>query len=292
VDLVKKAFEHQPVGRLPRGELWLGTDLLRKANLEDNLQGHLTLVKRLGQDLLCLPISRDSSVNKALGYRYFGLKDLEEASRVGDLFLTGVINGPFQRLVEKNGLMKVLTGWKRERDEVTKRIDKEWMEVDRLIKQCLELSVDAIVLAEDLAGEGGPLIDPKDIQALLSPFYTQAASEIHGKHSYALFHSCGNITRIIPQLVSLGFDGLAAVQHRANDLISIRGKYGSALTLMGGIEAEILEPGEIPSSSLKEYERLIRYFSQGGGFILCSCSGLYSGDFLERLQELYRIADE
>jgi hypothetical protein len=90
----------------------------------------------------------------------------------------------------------------------------------------------------------------------------------------------------------LGFDGLAAVQHRANDLISIRGKYGSALTLMGGIDAEILGAGEISSSSLKEYERLIRHFSEGGGFILCSSSGLYSGDFLERLQELYRIADE
>jgi hypothetical protein len=61
---------------------------------------------------------------------------------------------------------------------------------------------------------------------------------------------------------------------------------------MAGIDAEILEASEIPLSSLKEYERLIQFLSSGGGFILCSSSGLYSGDFLERIQELYRIADD
>ena len=71
VDTVKKAFEHRFTGRLPRGELWLGTGLLKKANLEDNLEGHLALIKHLGQDILCLPLSNDISMNETLGYRYF-----------------------------------------------------------------------------------------------------------------------------------------------------------------------------------------------------------------------------
>jgi hypothetical protein len=93
-------------------------------------------------------------------------------------------------------------------------------------------------------------------------------------------------------LVSYGFDGLAAIQHRSNDLISIKEKFGSSLTLMAGIDAEILEAREISVSGLEEYKRLIQSLSSGGGFIICSSSGLYSGDFLERIQELYRIADE
>lgn len=59
---------------------------------------------------------------------------------------------------------------------------------------------------------------------------------------------------------------------------------------MAGIEAEILEAGEMVLSDLKEYERIVRSLSSGGGFILSSSSGLYSGDFFERIQELYRIA--
>jgi uroporphyrinogen-III decarboxylase len=280
------------VGRVPRGEIWIGTDLLKMANLEDNLKGRLEFIKRLGQDILCLPLSNDISMNKASGYRYFSLKDLQEASRIRDLFLIALIDGPFQRLAEKMGLMKILTEWKRERQQVAKEYEKERAEVDILIKRCLELSVDAIVIADDLAGEHSLFVDPNDIQDLFSSFYTQVVSEIHTRHSYALFHSCGNITLLIPQLVSYGFDGLAAIQHRANDLISIKEKYGSSLTLMAGIDAEILEGPEMSLSSLKEYESLVQSLAPGGGFIICSCSGLYSGDFLERIQELYRIADE
>jgi len=291
-EIVKKAFEHRSVGYLPRGEVWLGTDLLRKANLEDNLKGHLALIKRLGQDILCLPISNDVSINKGLGYRYFDFKELEEASRMSDIFLSALIDGPFQRLAAKKGLMNILTGWRREKHEFEKEYKKERAEVDILIKRCLELSVDAVIIADDLAGERSPFIDPCDIQDLFFPFYTQAVSEIHRGHSYALFHSCGNITMFIPQLVSYGFDGLAAIQHRTNDLISLKEKYGPSLTLMAGIEAEILEAEKMSLSGLKEYERLIRSLTPGGGFIICSCSGLYSGNFFERVKELYRIADE
>jgi uroporphyrinogen decarboxylase len=292
VDIVKKAFEHKSVERLPKGELWLGIDLFKRANLEDNLKGHLALIKQLGQDILCLPISNDPSRNKALGYTYFSLKELGEASRMRDIFLMGLIDGPLQRLGEKKGLMKILTAWKRDGNEFAKEYEKERAEVDILIRRCLEFSVDAIVIADDLAGERSPFLAPDDIQGLFSSFYAQIVSEIHGGHSYAMFHSCGNITRLIPQLVSYGFDGLAAIQHRANDLISVKAKYGSTLTLMAGIEAEILEVGKMPLSRLKEYKRVVRSLSQGGGFIISSCSGLYSGDFLERIQDLYRIADE
>ena len=61
---------------------------------------------------------------------------------------------------------------------------------------------------------------------------------------------------------------------------------------MAGIEGEILEEGEISLTGLKQYKRLVRALTPDGGFILCSCSGLYSGNFLEGVQELYKIADE
>jgi hypothetical protein len=291
VDIVKKAFEHHSGDHLPRGELWLGTDLFKKANLEDNLRGHLALIERLGQDIVCLPLSDDLSIYKALGYKYFSLKELEEASKMNTFFLAALIDGPFQRLVDKKGLMKILAKWKQGKHEIAKEYEKERIEVDILIKRCLELSVDAIIIADDLAGERSPFIDPDDINALFSSFYVQAVSEIHRGQSYALFHSCGNITKLIPKIVSYGFDSLAAIQHRANDLISIKERYGSSLTLMGGIDAELLEARQMSSSSLEEYERLIRYLSPGGGFILCSSSGLYSRNFIERVQELYRMAD-
>ena len=85
-DILKVWTKHQSGNRLPKWELWLGTDPLNKANLEDNLKGHLALIKRWGQDILCLPLSNDRSMNKALGCRYFSLNELKEASRRSDRF--------------------------------------------------------------------------------------------------------------------------------------------------------------------------------------------------------------
>jgi uroporphyrinogen decarboxylase len=292
VDTVRNAFEHQSsLGPLPRGELWLGTELLKKASLEDTPAGHIALIKRLGQDILCLPISTERKMNEALGYRYFSLQELEKASRMDDLFIMSLIDGPFQRLTEKRGLMNVLTGWKRERHGFKKAYEQERAAVDVLIRRSLELSIGAVVVADDVAGERAPFVNPDDLQELCAPFYTKTISEIHSGHAYALLHSCGNITTLIPHLVSYGFDGLAAIQHRTNDLIALKKRYGSTLTFMAGIEAEVLEAEEFSSSDRKEYESIVRALSAGGGFILCSSSGLYAGRFLERVQELYRIAD-
>jgi hypothetical protein len=291
IDTVTKAFEHQSPRRPPRGELWLGTELLKKANLEDTLEGHLALIKRLGQDIMCLPLSSERKMNEALGYRYFDLQELAEASRINDLFVMALIDGPFQRLAETRGLMNVLTGWGRERQEFKKAYEQERAAADVLIRRSLELSIGAVVIADDVAGERAPLVSPDDVQELCAPFYTQTVSEIHSGHAYALLHSCGNITRLIPHIVSYGFDGLAAIQHRTNDLITLKKRYGSVLTLMAGIEAEVLEAEELSSSDRKEYKKIIRALAPDGGFVICSSSGLYADDFLERVQELYRIAD-
>jgi hypothetical protein len=291
VATVRNAFEHRPVGPLPRGELWLGTELLKKANLEDSLEGHLSLIERLGQDIMCLPLSNDRGMNENLGYRYFDFQGLEEASGINNLFVMALIDGPFQRLVDKRGLMNVLSGWRRERQEFKKAYGQERAAVDVLIRRSLDLPIGAVVIADDVAGERAPFVSPEDVQELCAPFYTQAVSEIHSGHAYALLHSCGNITRLIPHLVSYGFDGLAAIQHRTNDLITLKKRYGSTLTFMAGIEAEMLEAEEFSSSGREEYKKIIRALAPDGGFIICSCSGLYAGGFLERVQELYRIAD-
>jgi hypothetical protein len=291
VETVRNAFEHQSAGPPPRGELWLGTELLKKANLEDTLEGHLALIERLGQDIMCLPLSNERGTNENLGYRYFDLQELEEASGINNLFVMALIDGPFQRLVDKRGLMNVLHGWRRERQEFKKAYEQERAAVDVLIRRSLELPIGAVVIADDVAGERAPFASPDDVQELCAPFYTQAVSEIHSGHAYALLHSCGNITRLIPRLVSYGFDGLAAIQHRTNDLITLKKRYGSTLTFMAGIEAEVLETEELSSSDRKEYESIVRALAPGGGFVICSSSGLYADHFLARMQEFYHIAD-
>ena len=286
---VKSAFQHLQTEHLPKGELWLGADILKKAGLEDNLEGRLHLVKRLKHHMICLSTAREPCMNDALGYRYFPVSTIQEVLDTTDLFVMAVIDGPFQRLVGKMGLMKVLTGWVSERETFLKAYENERADVENLLDRCLEHAVDGVVIADDLAGDQGTFFHPLDIKRFASPFYDRAVSKIHEADAFALFHSCGNITKIMPQLLSNGFDGLAAVQDRTNDLMSLKARYGSQLVFMAGIEAEILDKAELSPSDLENLGGRLHSLSQDGGFILSSSCGLYSGRFLERIEKIYRL---
>ena len=286
---VKSAFQHLQTEHLPKGELWLGADILNKAGLEDNLEGRLRLVKRLKHDVICLSTAREAYLDRALGYRYFPVSAIQEVLDTTDLFVMAVIDGPFQRLVGKKGLMKVLTGWVSERETVLKAYENERADLENLLDRCLERAVHGVVIADDLAGDQATFFHPLDIKRFSSHFYDRAVSKIHEAHAFALFHSCGNISKIMPQLLSNGFDGLAAVQDRTNDLVSLKARYGSQLVLMAGIEGEILGKKELSPSDLENLEGRLHSLSQGGGFILSSSCGLYSRRFLERIGAIYRL---
>lgn len=284
---VKMAFHHVQTEVFPKGELWLSSDILKKAGFEDNLIGHLKLIDKLKHDLICLPTALEPFMNKSLGYWYFPVNAIQEALEVTDLFVMAVIDGPFQRLVEESGLIETLTGWAVNRGDFLQAYEKERTRVEELIRRSLDCRVHGIVIADDLAGEASPYLKPQHIEQISSSFYTRSVSLIHSADAVALFHSCGRIYTIIPQILSCDFDGLASVQHRTNDLVSLNRQYGERLTLMGGIDGELLQKEEISSSDVEALKVLAHSISGNGGFILSSSCGLYSGEFLERIQTLY-----
>lgn len=288
---VEAAFRHLQTAPIPKGELWLGADILQMAGYEDSLNGRIRLVKHLEQDMLCLPTAGNSYRHKILGYRYFTVSAIKEALAATDLFVMVVIDGPFQRLVEKEGLMAFFGGWVQDRGNVLKAYENEQKHVLNLLEDCLAHAVHGVVIADDLAGGTATFLDPVEIERYFSHFYIQAVSEIHSKNAFALFHSCGNISKLIPQLMSHGFDGLAAVQDRANDLLLLKTKYGSQLVLMAGIEGEILAQNKLSLSDLEKLKKRCRFLARNGGFILSSACGLYSGGFLERIEKIYNLVD-
>jgi uroporphyrinogen-III decarboxylase len=284
-------FHCRTSNTIPRAELWLGTELLEKAGLKDSPEGHLTLRKDLGMDLLFLPLSEDASFNTSLGYRYFASDDVAEAAKTSDLPVGVIIDGPFERLVSKEGLMPILKDLLKSPRLTQKKYGEEAARVDHLIDRCLDMHVELVVIADDVAGEQATYLNPDHAKETFSPFYSRAVARIKKKGSHALYHSCGNISAILPQLLAWGFDGLAACQGRSMDLPSLKKEYGSRLTLLAGIDAELLEENNFTPEKEREFIQYIDKLAGGGGFILCSSCGLYSAHYLDKIIKLYETLD-
>lgn len=288
---VQRAFEHRQSARVPRGEVWVGTTVLRQAGLEDDVAGHADFCRRMGMDLLVLPLAEEARCDETQGYRYFTLEEIQTLSEIKDLFTAVVVDGPFQRLTESRGLMPMFLLWARDRKQFESAFADEASLVEGLIKESERLGLGAVIIADDIASEKNTYFRPDEIRKAFMPIYQKTSDLIHQNGARALFHSCGNIGALIPDLRECGFDGLAACQDSALDLAALKQREGSRLTVMAGIDAEFLQSPLLDASRKNAFSKLVGTLSRKGGFILSSSCGLYSPDFVERLRELHILAD-
>jgi hypothetical protein len=286
---LKSLFECRTPYSVPKGEIWVGSAFLKRAGLEDNLDNHFRLASQLGQDMVCLSVSEKQEQNAAMGYRYFEPDELgaELCHHTG--FLAAVIDGPFQRMVNQKGLMDVLISWGQDRTSILSEYEKEQLIALELIDRCLEKGFDAIILADDIAGEKMPLIHPSTLDAVCSPFYAKAVSAIREAGRFTFLHCCGNLTQLLPMIKSWNLDGLAGIQIGRNDLNLLKTEIGGVL--IGGIEATLLESESPSQHEIELLEQLVTSIAGQERLILSSSCGLYSSDFWGRLQRIYEKLD-
>ena len=85
------------------------------------------------------------------------------------------------------------------------------------------------------------------------------------------YGSCGNVTKLIDELVDMGVDILNPVQVSAMvDTSELKAGFGDKITFWGGIDSQNI----LPFGSVKEVEnevkQRIRDLAPGGGFVLAA----------------------
>jgi len=102
----------------------------------------------------------------------------------------------------------------------------------------------------------------------LRPHYARlfALGRRHGKPVW--FHSCGDVTAVLPDLIDLGMEVWETVQLHALPIpaAELKRRFGSALTFFGGVNTQRL-PFTQPAEVRAEVGRCIEALGAGGGYI-------------------------
>ena len=103
-----------------------------------------------------------------------------------------------------------------------------------------DLELDAVFLADDIAYHSGPLFNPKWFECVYFPRVSRVFEAFHRRGSKVLFHSDGNLYRILDGLVDAGIDALNPIEIQAGmDVGEIHRRYPQLL-LVGGIDVSHL----------------------------------------------------
>ena len=256
--------------------------------MEDTIYGHITLCREMEMDFISIPVTLTEG--SVFGYRMFNPSEIREATESG-FFVLAVVDGPFQMLVNRRGLRHVLAAIGGIMDEISETVSNKAQKVSSLVEMCIHYGANAVMIAEDIAYDRGTFFSPTTFRSLLYPAYRELMNTIHNCGAFAVYHSCGDITGVIPDLVSLGVDGLSC-QAECLNLLSLKRDYGAKLTLFTGVSRELLDGTAIPSRHKQQFSKIVTKLGEGGGFVLSSSSGLSSPNMASNLLQLYGVADK
>jgi uroporphyrinogen decarboxylase len=110
-----------------------------------------------------------------------------------------------------------------------------------------------------------------------------------------MFHSCGAIREIIPDLVEIGLDALNPVQVAADDMVlkELKAAFGHQLTFHGCMDHQHVLPHGTEDDVRWEVHRVIDIMSPGGGFCLAPSHDLMLDEFpAENVVAMYDEAFE
>lgn len=160
---------------------------------------------------------------------------------------------------------------------------------DKLVGKLADLKIefwdsllDEIGDVIDIAGEGddygtqqSQLIDPDQFREYYKPHFARVLGFIKEKapNVKLLFHSCGNVRPIIPDLIEIGVDLLNPVHITATGMepVQLKKDFGKDIVFWGGgVDTQHVLPNGTPQQVKDDVKRNIEALAPGGGFVFAT----------------------
>lgn len=157
-----------------------------------------------------------------------------------------------------------------EQPEIVERLC-QW-QGDRTVAMIGELlkrgEVDAVLFGDDIAFKTTTFISPDMLGRFVFPQYRKIAACIQRAGLPMMFHSDGNLSQVMDDLIAIGIRCIHPFENLAIDIRWVKETYGDRLCVMGNLDVDIIErlsPGEVRA----EAARLLNDLG-GPGYIFAS----------------------
>jgi len=171
------------------------------------------------------------------------------------------------------------------------------LEMARHLLEEVDPYFDVVMIGDDLSHQGGLTYSPDMYRKLFKPrhrWIMRVLKEEFGE-AKVLYHCCGGVEPLLPDLIDLGIDAINPVQVSAKgmeDTKRLKARYGRHLTFWGGIDTQRVLPFGTPEEVKAEVRRRIEDLAPDGGFVLAAVQNLRPEVKPENICALYEAALE
>ena len=145
--------------------------------------------------------------------------------------------------------------------------DRSFALYERLLDACGD-AMPIFSMGDDFATQRGMMMSPDLWRRFLKPRYAKIFAMARARGKPVWFHSCGDVTAVLGDLIDIGMDVWETVQLHTLPMTpeALKREYGRNLTFFGGISTQRL-PFATPGEIREEVARVIRVLGEGGGYI-------------------------
>ncbi len=174
--------------------------------------------------------------------------------------------GPFDRFVQLLGMPAAMIALLREPDDSAGVMNGIAEYHVGIARGYLAAGVEAGWLADDYAGDGGPLISPALWRKLVLPAIARIIAVYREAGAPVFFHTCGRAEAFIPDLLDAGVTAFN-LQSDVCDLARFKAQFGWRIAFYGGVPSDLMLRGS--ADEVREAARhAMRSLGGDGGLIL------------------------
>ena len=153
--------------------------------------------------------------------------------------------------------------------------------------RAVELGAELIVMGDDAAHNNGPMISPKMWREFVLPYHRRIVEALPVP---VIWHSDGDITRLLPMAVEAGFAGIHGLEPWSMALGAVMAEFGERLVLIGNADVRLLCEPDIEAVRAE----IRRCLAQGGpkNYMLATCNSIFPGMHPAAVREFFRCQAE
>lgn len=148
---------------------------------------------------------------------------------------------------------------------VDEKILEFYLKANEIFYEATKGRLNAVLIGNDMGSQRGLMISPDMVRRFVIPGCQKLVEQAHSYGLKVIYHSCGSIVDVIPDLIKAGVDAIHPIQALAAgmDAKNLKEKFDGKVSFCGGVDTQDLLVHGSPEQVREKVKELRTLFPTG-----------------------------
>jgi len=127
-------------------------------------------------------------------------------------------------------------------EAVNEKIVEFYLKANKIFYEATKGKLHAVLIGNDMGSQRGLILSPKMVRQFIIPGCKKLVEQAHSYGLKVIYHSCGSIVDVIPDLIMAGVDIIHPIQALAEGMQpqNLKEKFDGQVSYCGGVDTQDL----------------------------------------------------